>query len=203
MVKSLRGFETFFIILLLSGISLFALSQTNIRPKFNFYSVKLPASLPSPTPSFISVALIQTTEVGSPDGKAALMMEKKKIGTETEYSFSVLNHEDNSNVFLFSKTLNNLEEISIPFNTFSPDNKDVFLKEGDTFYVWSVEGGTNPINVSQLFLEKYPDFSLLDITGWAAPDLLIVNIKNSEGTKSSYWFEVPSQNFIPLATGFY
>lgn len=199
MVKSLRGFETIFIILLLSGVSLFVLSQTNIRPKFNFYSASLPASLPSPTPTPTSST--QATEVGSPDGKVKLVMNKKQTENNFEYSLSLIN-EDNTQSFLFSKTLDSASEISIPFNTFSPDNQNIFLKEENDFYVWEISDQSS-INISELFREKLPELSLLEITGWAAPDLLIVNIKNSEGVKSSYWFEVPSQSFIPLATGFY
>ena len=204
MVKSLRGLETIFIILLLSGVSLFALSQTNIRPKFNFGSVQLPASLPSPSPSTSPFSSKETTTVESPDGKATLVMEKQQIGNEVEYSASVINNENDSKTYLFSKTLNRFSEISIPFNTFSPDNLNIFLKEGKSFYVWKIsQEAQTPSNISDLFSEKYPEFSLLDVTGWAAPDLLIVNIKNTEDVKSSYWFEVPSQSFIPLATGFY
>lgn len=199
MVKSLKGFETLFIVLLLSGISLFALSQTNIRPKFNFGTQSLPSSLSQPSPAPKSSE--QISEVLSPDGKLTLITEKKTTGENVAHSFTIVN-EDGSRFLLFSKTLPKTSEVSVPFNTFSPDNSSIFIIENDNFHVYNISDGTS-INISDLFSQKLPELSLLDITGWAAPGLLIANTQNDEGVKRSYWFEVPSQNFIQLATGFY
>jgi len=56
--------------------------------------------------------------------------------------------------------------------------------------------------IKNLFLSKYPEFKIEDITGWAAVNLLLVNVKSQTGEKISFWFDVTSQTFIRLGTYF-
>ena len=59
------------------------------------------------------------------------------------------------------------------------------------------------INIQDLFSQKQPDYSITDVTGWADPNLIIVNAKkNNDGQLVSFWFEVSSQSFIQLSTYF-
>lgn len=200
MVKSLnRELETIALIAVLTASSLLVLNYANVRPRFNLGASNIPSSLTKPIPQVSYFE--ESTEIVSPDGRSTILMDKKSSGESTDYSFTI-NDADGKGFLLFSKSLALSSKISVPLNTFSPDNKNIFLKEDDSFYVWSVSDGSS-LNISQLFSEKLPDLKLLDITGWAAPGLLIVNTQNPDGEKRSYWFEVPSQSFIQLATNFY
>jgi hypothetical protein len=53
------------------------------------------------------------------------------------------------------------------------------------------------MEISELFYAKYSEYKITDITGWAAPNLLIVNtddVNSEEGP--SFWFDVSSKTFI-------
>lgn len=204
-----REIETIFIIACLTGVGLFASMQFNLKHKLNLRSPSLPAALtassPTPTPTPIPAPVMQTTNTDSPDGAKTLIMKKQQTDSGASYSFSATDKKANIQTFIFSKTLVAPADISIPFNTWSPDNRYIFLKEGASdYYVWplAVDLQTS-VNITSLFVAKYPDLTMIEVTGWAAPDLLIVNAKNKEGSKSSLWFEVSSLHFIPLSTGFY
>ena len=146
-------------------------------------SPKLPAAPVAKTSS--------PTVVDSPDGKAKLTMKKTKSTNLVNYTFSI-------DKPIFSKTIASTNTISIPHNTWSPDNKYIFLKEDQdkeiNYNVLSVTG-KEFINVSSLFREKYPDLKLVEITGWAAPTLLILNTQ-----KSSFWFNVTNKSFTLLSS---
>lgn len=135
--------------------------------------------------------------VGSPDGKFNLTMKEKKGQESTTYTF-------NSEKINFAKTVPTGVTMSIPFNTFSPDNKYVFLKEnglGTTSYTVIAPSGI--IDVSSLFEAKYEDFVITDATGWAGPTLLVINTDKEEGGKGpSFWFDVASRSFIQLSNRF-
>ena len=113
---------------------------------------------------------------------------------------------------IFAKELNKSQDLLIPYNTWSPDNKYLFLKEitptTNNYYVLTASGaplkeGVKYVNIQELFSQKQPDYSITDVTGWADPNLIVVNTKsNKEGRLVSFWFEVSSQVFIQLSTYF-
>ena len=196
------------ILLILLGGVMGILTVTIFNPsfKYKFFPVVLPsvfAPTPTPTPSNLPV-ITQTTSVDSPDSLESVVLEKTTKEGENNYSLYVLNKEDNFKIFLFSKKTELNFDISIPFNTWSPDNRFVFIKEPrKTFLVWDTEGEEQSSNVSELFKAKYEDLILADVTGWAAPDLLIVNTKTEAGDIGpSLWFDVKSKSFIALSTRF-
>ena len=113
---------------------------------------------------------------------------------------------------IFTKELNKSQDLLIPYNTWSPDNKYLFLKETtpttNNYYVLTASGAplkeeVKYVNIQELFSQKQPDYSITDVTGWADPNLIVGNTKsNKEGRLVSFWFEVSSQVFIQLSTYF-
>lgn len=162
----------------------------NLNKQSPVASQAAPPNLP------ILAAEPQATTQISPDGKEALTMKKETSGDSTTYSFTT------QKGFLFTKTVSKGVTFSIPFNTWSPDNKYVFVKEdaGSTVNYWVYPG---EINVTNFFVQKLPNFKLGDITGWASNTLLIVNTNNPDGSEGpSFWFELPSKSFIRLSNRF-
>jgi hypothetical protein len=175
----------------------------------NIYLSKVDNSFPSVTPVPQAVIPpVQASDVesmDSPDGKLTLVMKKTK-GTDVAYSFSVSGRE------IFTKTLDSATSISIPYNTWSPDGKYVFLKESGTsgvnFFALSVADSSTDqsdqtANITKLFAEKYPDLIIGDVTGWGGVNLIVVNSAKLDGSRGpSFWFEMPSQSLIQLSTHF-
>ena len=196
------------ILLILLGGVMGILAVTIFSPsfKYKFFPVVLPAVFaptPTPTPSNLPV-ITQTNSVDSPDSQESVILEKITKEGENNYSLYVLNKEDSYKTFIFTKKADANYDIIIPFNTWSPDNRYVFIIEPHkTFSVWDTKGEGQSSNVSELFKAKYEDLILADITGWAAPDLLIVNTKTEAGDIGpSLWFDVKSESFIKLSTRF-
>jgi hypothetical protein len=187
-------------------MGIFTLTITNPGFKYKLFPVALPSIIaPAPTPAPEAPSLIrQTTSIDSPDTLKSLVMEKVTNLGKNNYSLYALNKENNYKTFIFTKETNETYDILLPFNTWSPDNRYVLTKEPHkTFTVWDTKGEKQAANVSELFNEKYNNLTLSDITGWAAPDLLIVNTKTEDGKIGpSLWFEIASKNFIKLSTRF-
>jgi len=175
-------------------ISVFAVAN----PGKNSSAPTLPvfASNPTPNPS-------QATMVSSPDGTATLTMREKKSEGNVIYTVT-LSDKDGIQKEIFIKTLPQGASLSIPFNTFSPDNKYVFLKEvnsGQTDYFVIAPSGA--LDISGPFREKYPDYEIADVTGWGGINLVVVNAeKKSGGRGPSFWFDVGSKSFIQLSHSF-
>jgi hypothetical protein len=168
----------------------------------------IPIALLSPTPT---PPKTQETVVLSPDGKKTLIMKEKDEQQGKTYSVYTSEPEATPTA-IFSKTVDYNSSIEIPFNTWSNDNKYVFLKErfaSDSAY-YVVESTGTPIssdtpylNISEYFKNRLPLYVLEDVTGWASPTLLVVNTKTLEGNEGpSFWFEIPSHSFIQLSSRF-
>ena len=142
----------------------------------------------------------------SPDGKLTLSMKTVKSDGGLTYSFSVSGKE------IFIKTVDSSVSISIPYNTWAPNGKYVFLREESggvvRFFVLSTtvssaEQNDQTADITDLFNKKYSDFKINDVTGWGGVNLIIVNSVKGDGSKGpSFWFEMPSNNFIQLSTRF-
>ncbi|HJY98884.1 MAG TPA: hypothetical protein VJ227_04170 [Patescibacteria group bacterium] len=172
-----------------------------LRPAKKEFAPNLPvvASDPTPVPS-------QLTTVRSPDGKATLVMRERKEEGGTTYTFTVSSEKDPSYKEIFTKTLAE-GGITIPFNTFSPDDKYILLKEnlpgGTRYFVVALANG-QIFEASDLFAEKFgSDYVVSDATGWGGLNLVVINTqKVGGGSGPSFWFEVPSQAFIRLSHSF-
>ena len=138
--------------------------------------------------------------------------EGSKTLTLVSNSLSILSKPDGQKILIFKNEKTDPYKLEIPYNTWSPDNVYVFLKEKtptiDDYLVFQSSGNIFPnnsayVSIQELFKKDVPDYSIEDVTGWAAPNLLIVNTKaNETGNKVSFWFDVPSLSFIQLGTYF-
>ena len=175
-----------------------ALSTSSIKPIFK----------PSPTP----VPINQESSQISPDGSMTVILKTKEIApNQLSSQVFVTTEESPSEKLIFDKITDKEAVFEIPFNTWSPDNKYFFIKNKD-FLVFKASGkefGLEPNNKASLdinnyFLAKEIPYNLHDVTGWAAPNLLIVTTTEigEETEGPSYWFDITSQNFIRLSTRF-
>ncbi len=202
--------KTLFFIIVATGIILAFLTQQSYRLDSRVFST-LPDFL-TPTPTIIIPGPIQTTLMDSPDGTRALTMEKQQIKDNVKYSFFTSIKSEKTKQLIFRKEGVLSQNLSIPHNTWSPDNIYFFLKEAtptvNNYYVFFTSGNSfsdssEYLNIQSLFTEKVSDYTILDVTGWAAPNLLIVNAKkNQSERKVSFWFNVTNQSFILLGTYF-
>lgn len=144
-------------------------------------------------------------EVHSPDGTMKITKEIKgdKDGFKT-YSFFVSEISDKNKKMIFSKTVGETGLMTIPDNTFSPDNKYVFLEENGngltSIMVLKTSGDTftndqKYLDVVSLFSNRKNEHHLTNVTGWDSPTLLHVR---TDGP--SFWFDLPSKSFLQLAT---
>jgi hypothetical protein len=150
-------------------------------------------------------------EVEAPNGKATLILREKRVVEGTKWLLSVKGEEGTEKEIL-TKILPSGSSLSIPYNTFSPDNKFVFLKEtspgGVSYLVLATSGApltkdTQGLEIVSLFTQKYPNFKITDVTGWGGPTLVVINTDNQDGTIGpSFWFDVGSRSFIRLTNRF-
>lgn len=197
--------EMFFIIVLGTALSLFVTVQRNNHTDRRIFSAFVP-TITSPT-----IAPTEKTTMDSPDGSKTLVLKKQQTSSMAKYSFYTSTKDavlDNS----FGTELANVQNLSIPYNTWSPDNKYIFLTEStptlNNYYVFLASGdliveNNEYVNIQELFSQKLPNYKITDVTGWAAPTLLVVNtVANESGNNISFWFDVESQSFIQLGTYF-
>jgi hypothetical protein len=186
-----------FIILASLAISLVAVF-------FVFRSKTQPSGTPSTPPSVPVVRAAEPTVVGSPDGKMSLIMRKEKGDGTVTYRFTLKDEASGAQKEIFTKAETAGVTLSIPDNTFSSDNKYVFLKEtGTSGVTYLVLTDTQTFDVSSLFAAKHENYVITDATGWAGPTLLIINTdKASGGIGPSFWFDVASHSFIQLSSRF-
>ncbi|HEX6977050.1 MAG TPA: hypothetical protein VF185_01655 [Patescibacteria group bacterium] len=205
MVKHLKLLLLFFVVALITG-GMLLVKITQKEPV-------IPASVASnPTFPVTTQAAPQTTAMEAPDGSHTLTLKEEKGKSATTYTVLISTSNDPTQKQIFTKTLEEGSSISLPFNTFSPDDKYVFLKEttksGISYIVLNSQGTpltkeNSVINFSDLFAAKYPDYKITEATGWASPTLIIINTDKLDGTQGpSFWFEIPSQSFLILSNRF-
>lgn len=137
--------------------------------------VKAAAILPTPTPTPPSVKSFT-----APDGKM-ILREKEEVTTGgIKKTFSILTKGESAPLEIYSKVVSESSFLTVPYNTFSPDDKYIFLKEiatrGTNYYIFSTSAksltqDSGPLEVSKLFYDKYTDFKITDMTGWGGVDL--------------------------------
>ena len=201
-----REVKTILFIILAVGVSLGFFIHQNYKADTRVYSALPDLLTPAPSP-------IQTTSMDSPDGTKTLTMEKQEIKDSARYSFFTSVKSENTKQTIFTKEVTSSQNLSIPYNAWSPDNVYIFLKEAtpieNSYYVFFASGNnfsdnSQYLNIQTIFTKKIPGYTILDVTGWAAPNLLIVNTKEIQGEKKvSFWFDVASQSFLQLGTYFY
>jgi hypothetical protein len=169
-------------------------------------------------PAYISLASVPATPlpeteviIPSPDGKNTLTVKEKQVEGGVVKTFSITDVADGSSHEIFSKTVDAETSLTVPQNTFSPDNKYIFLKEENDIQVRFFSLPTNPnlekenkeTYFTDFFQEQYPEFKIQDVTGWGGMTLIVINTKLSEDSKiTSFWYDVASGSFIRLSSRF-
>ncbi len=150
-------------------------------------------------------------EVVSPDGKYSLSLNNK--GSDLIHQTVILQTvKDSSTKILLEKSASKDSLLTVPSNTFSPDDKYIFLKDGadmNTKYLVlrtdskNLKGETKSAEIISLFYAKYTDFVVTDATGWGGIGVIVVNTDYKNGKIGpSFWFEPASLGFIRLNTRF-
>lgn len=190
-------------------------NQQNQPPQF-YIASSMPVVATSPTPTVISSPSptpqpqVTTTSQISPDGTKKVIMKVSQNGNKTQtYVFSTADGSGANEQPLYTTTLSGSDSMSIPFNTWSPDNRYLFIKKNATdALVFNASAAPFPngeayLDVTDTFKQKNIPNTVSDPTGWASPTLIIVNTTNQSNIKGpSYWFEVPSKAIIQLSTEF-
>ena len=205
--------ESIFLISIVAAASLFFVVQRNNQGQFNGSSTRIA--------SFNSPLAINSTEAPeqsvfsqiSPDGTREVIMkiDRNKDDAQT-YSFYTSDDTGINEELIFSKRLDKTKYMTIPFNTFSSDNKYFFIQEnaasGKSIFAFKASGEPfsdteEYFDVTDLFKKKNTGNNFSEATGWASESLIIINTTKEDGKKGpSYWFELPSKSIIQLATEF-
>lgn len=154
----------------------------------------------------------KTTTILAPNGLMSLVInEETSKGTITD-TFSVSDANGGPQKQIYSETLAEGTTITVPYNTFSPDNKYIFLRRNSPteqgYFVLKTDGtpfknAEKTIDFVSLFNSKYPNTPASDVTGWGGMTLIVVNVeKPGGGVDRSYWYDVASNSIIPLSTRF-
>lgn len=148
----------------------------------------------------------------APDGSMTLIVKNKRSGEDTiNQKFSIMS-EDDQTVEIYSSDSLKDQLVSVPYNTFSPDNKFIFLKtitpSGNEYIVMRTDGKfileeSKTVAVIESFNQKFQNLVVTDVTGWGGKNLIVVNTDLKEqGVGPSFWFDVSNLSFIRLASRF-
>ena len=147
-------------------------------------------------------------EASSLEGTMKLILKKMVDKNNQTQTYSFISSDSSSPIF--TKTVGLSQSMAIPANSWSPDNKYVFVEEKNeqgekNYLVLKASGepftdGQQYYDVKSLFMAKKTQYTLDKITGWASSNLLIITTLTEQSTKGpSYWFEVPSKAFLQLS----
>lgn len=155
----------------------------------------------------------ESVDIISPDDKYTLNVKKKSVpGGLISQTFYIKSDENDNPVEIYERESAADDLISVPENTFSPDNKYIFLKYGDSgktrYIVLRTDGaelkeGIQSVEIESLFSEKHSDYIITDVTGWGGYTLIVVNTDTIAGqTGPSWWFDLTNFSFIRLSSRF-
>lgn len=215
--RHLIEIDSVILFILAAGIGVAFAFYTGHKPQFT-NKIYLPVMqyLQNPfTPPTITHPPIpqpQVTSQLSPDGtKQLTMMVTTNKDLSKTYTFATSDADGSNRQTIYTST-SITDSIGVPFNTWSPDNKYVFLERhtatGSEALIMKTNGqpiteGEKYFNVAALFTAKNTGNAYQETTGWASETLLIVNSTKQDGSRGpSYWFEVPSKAIIQLFTEF-
>lgn len=163
------------------------------------------------SPTTIPLPQMSVSSMDSPEGSKMLTLERVERAGSASYTVFITAKADSARTEILNYATN-YQDLSIPYNTWSPDLVYFFLKERanglDDYLVFRSSGDLfvndiRALSIQQQFKEKVQGYEIEDVTGWAGPTLLLVNTKEAAGSgKVSFWFDVPSQTFMQLGTYF-
>jgi hypothetical protein len=184
-------------------------TSTNQTP-FNVLATVSDKHVTSP-----SLTRPQITSQVSPDGTRKVILKTLLNADATHtYVFSTTKDSGTTEQFITKSTLDGTKIMTIPFNTWSPDNAHFFVQEqtldGTITHVFVFNGSgesfTNEepyFDIPEEFIKNNIEHIFTNATGWASESLIIVNTTMPNNPKGpSYWFEVPSKAIIQLSTDF-
>jgi hypothetical protein len=154
-----------------------------------------------------------SVDIISPDEKSTLTVKKSgEVEGVITQTFYIKSEGDETSVKIFERESKSDNLISVPENTFSPNNKYIFLKYEDSgktrYIVLRTDGeelkeGSQTVEIESLFSEKHPDYRITDVTGWGGYTLIVVNTNTVDGkTGPSWWFDLSNFSFIRLSSRF-
>src|SRR3989337_4110222 len=204
--------NTFFLTLILVGTLITA--GLGVWSSFRVKTSSTPTESLAANSNTLVVSETETKEeVLAPNGKMTLILRNvKKADGTTAQTFSVISEDEVTPLQIYTLNSGTDNSISIPFNTFSPDNKFIFLKKGQSekseYMVRrtdgkNIKGEDKTVEFTSLFYEKYPEFVITDVTGWGGTGLIVVNSNYLDGKMGpSFWFDLSGFSFIRLSTKF-
>jgi hypothetical protein len=211
MVKKLE-IDALFFVIVGAFFGVFLLSYVKNQP-VRFYSnaaapvaQSLPTTPPTPTISFQQTTT--TDSQISPDGTHKVVLKTiQNQDLSKTYEVSV----DDGSVF-YTKTLGANETITLPFNSWEPQNRYFFIQEnlggGPKILVFTADGsafgdGEPYLDLTDAYSKLGSSYSYDAATGWAGYNIIVINTKAEDGSQgTSYWYELPYGSLIPLATKF-
>lgn len=143
------------------------------------------------------------SEVKSGDGTRRLMSVNEALDEKTtRYTLIVWDKEQKRELW---QTMLNESRVELPVNSWSPDNKQVFVeivgsRQAD-YYVFSADGkeyksGAKYLDVQAEWGKSKGDQVIEKITGWAANNLLVVYASKSGSNQMlKYWFVTDTGKF--------
>lgn len=213
MVTKRQKIEMVILVIVTTIVSLLVLLKRD-NSNTRTFAATLPSQLASPEPTLVVPGSIEIVSSDSSDGEKNLIMNKVNTGQYIIRSVFTSDASDDSKKLLLTKThlTSQTVDVTLPYNAWSPDNKYVFLKETTgnqvRYNVYSIlekpfTNNTTSVTINDLFSAKYPSYTITDVTGWAAPNLLLVNTATEDGKIGpSFWFDITDLSFIQLATHF-
>ena len=212
-------FEAILLAIIGGAVGIVVALQASKSPQQLFVNVLNPPTVidhvPTPTATATPEPKKQATVNSqiSSDGKKMVRVKGIQNGDgSTDYTISVTDSEGNNEKVLFREAVAAGETITIPFNTWSPNDKYFFIqqqtKKGTRILVFQASGEAFSDNqfyldATAIFASRKTGFTFDEATGWASNSLIIINTVTANDTKGpSYWFEVPSKAVIRLSTEF-
>lgn len=127
------------------------------------------------------------------------------------YTLSISDMDGGNKRQLYVTTALPGQTIGLPYNTWTPDDKHIFLEvskagQPPTYWIFQTNGaafsdGQQYLDVGQFWTDRKVPFTIRTATGWASETLLIIYTYKDDGSKGpAYWFDLPSKTFIQLAS---
>lgn len=171
---------------------------------------RVDANEDKPVQLFAKVPEVQVTDVHSSDGTMKLILRAEPGKDDiTINTFTASDISGNNPKLLLTKTTSGEQSMGIPYTSWSPDNKLVFIQENNgtqvTYLVLKADGtafasGDQALDVNDFWAKSEINYTIRTVTGWAAGNLLIVYTSKEDGSKGpAFWFVTDSHNFLQLA----
>ena len=192
--------------------ALYAAHKPQFTTKMNLPIMQTRQNLPAAIIPAPQLPQPQVTSQISPDGTRELTMTVlPNNDLEKTYTFATMDADGGNQQIIYTAT-HSAQTMSIPFNTWSPDNKYVFLTESTSSGTKALvmRADAQPVTETESNIDAAAVFDAnttgnvyQETTGWASDTLLIINTTLQDGSKGpSYWLEIPIKAVTQLSTEF-